>query len=83
MLFHRLTADELPGPAVLGLLMIGFGMVCIVFSEVFGRRASQFQRQVFGVEFTPRSLQLGYLVGGLAFCLVGGLVLMGVVEFRQ
>jgi hypothetical protein len=68
---------------VQGLLMIGFGTICIAFSNVFGRRTSEFQRQVLGVELTPRALQLGYLFGGLAFCLVGGLALLGVVEFRQ
>lgn len=65
-----------------GLLFVVFGIACIVFSERFGTQASQFQRSMFGVEFTPRSLQVGYVLGGVVFCLLGGLALIGVVELR-
>jgi hypothetical protein len=71
------------GSQLQGLLMVVFGAVCVVFAKPFGTKASGFQRRVFGVDLTPRSLQLGYLFGGLLFCLVGGLALIGVVEFRQ
>jgi hypothetical protein len=66
-----------------GLLILVFGTVCVVFAERFGTQASEFQRRFFGVDFKPRWLQLGYLVGGMVFCLVGGLAVIGVVEFRQ
>jgi len=65
-----------------GLIFLVFGLVSIAFSEYFGRRASQVQRRLFGVEFTPRFLRLGYLFGGIVFCVVGGLALVGLVEFR-
>ena len=65
-----------------GSIFLVFGLVSIAFSEYFGGRASEVQRRLFGVEFTPRFLRLGYLFGGIVFCVVGGLALVGLVEFR-
>jgi hypothetical protein len=66
-----------------GLVMVAFGTVCTVFSERFGVQASAFQRRVFKVDLSPRSLALANLFGGLAFCVVGVLALIGVVAFRE
>lgn len=67
---------------VQGLILVIFGVVCIAFSKTFGTRTSSVQRRLFGVDFTPRSLELGYVLGGIVFCIIGGLAIFGSVQFR-
>jgi len=66
---------------VQGLILFIFGVVCIAFAERFGKRAGEFQRRAFRVELAPRFLHLGYLLGGLLFCVIGGLALLGWLQF--
>jgi hypothetical protein len=68
---------------VQGVIILVFGVVSITFATTFGARASAFQKRVFGVDISPRFLELSYLIGGIIFSLVGALALLGVVHLAS
>ncbi|PYQ18742.1 MAG: hypothetical protein DMF81_23975 [Acidobacteria bacterium] len=63
------------------MILVIVGVVSIAFSKAFATRAGKVQRRLFRVELAPRFLQLGYIFGGVVFCIVGGLALLGLLHF--
>jgi hypothetical protein len=66
-----------------GLIMIIFGSVSIAFAKSFGRRAEHFQERFFRVRMPRHFLERAYLFGGLVFCIVGALALLGILQLRE
>jgi hypothetical protein len=63
-----------------GLIPLIIGVVCIAFHKQLGRGAREYQRRAWGTEYGERSFTIPYLLVGVAFVVIGILMLSGVIR---
>ena len=61
------------------IFFIIFGLGFVIFHKIFGRWAAEFQYKFFHLRFNETIYQIGYLIVGIIFIILGVLTLFRVI----
>jgi TRAP-type C4-dicarboxylate transport system permease small subunit len=60
-----------------------FGLLMIIFCKTFAKKTSNFYYTLLHRRFSEKGYQAAFIIGGMAFILIGLLSLFGILKYKQ